>query len=72
VSLSKNAAKSCHVYYIVGSTGVVVVSFAGTDTTSVANWIDDLDEVKTPWPLEGCQVRRKWEGGREREREGSI
>ncbi|TFJ83572.1 hypothetical protein NSK_004678 [Nannochloropsis salina CCMP1776] len=35
--------------------GVVVVSFAGTDTSSVANWIDDLDEVKTPWPLQGCQ-----------------
>jgi hypothetical protein len=49
-----------------------VVSFAGTDTSSVANWIDDLDEVKTPWPLQGCQVRRKWEGGREGKREGGV
>lgn len=37
---------------------VVVVAFAGTDTRSIKNWIDDLDGELAPYPWageeEGC------------------
>lgn len=35
----------------------VIISFAGTDPLSIANWIDDLDFIKTDYPYcDGCQV----------------
>ncbi|GAB5036986.1 lipase family protein [Nannochloropsis oceanica] len=34
--------------------GVIIVAFAGTDTTSLKNWIDDIDSILTPWPEDGC------------------
>lgn len=37
----------------------VVVSFSGTDPTSIRNWIDDLDFFQTDYPLcSGCKVHR--------------
>jgi hypothetical protein len=35
----------------------IIVSFSGTDPLSIANWIDDLDFFKTPYPYcSGCEV----------------
>ena len=38
--------------------GRVIVGFAGTDTRSMKNWIDDLDGILTPYtPDPDCHVR---------------
>lgn len=50
---------------------VVIISFAGTDTGSTKNWIDDLDGELTHYPWAGeeegcghCKVRAYVRGGR--------
>eukprot|EP01035_Chromulina_nebulosa_P023537 gene23537-30518_t len=37
----------------------IIISFSGTDPLSIRNWIDDLDFIKTDYPLcDGCKVHR--------------